>query len=63
MLTVEPQAYARSRQAELTRSVGDVRLTQKSQARPRPVAGTQQPMLRWLTSHLRLKPTAPAPCC
>jgi hypothetical protein len=63
MLTVEPQAYARSRQAELTRYVGDVRLTQKSQARPRPGRWYRQPMLRWLTSHLRLKPTAPAACC
>jgi hypothetical protein len=63
MLTVEPQAYARSRQAELTRSAGDVRLSQNSQARPRPVAATRQPMLRWLASHLRLKPTAPTACC
>lgn len=63
MLTVEPQAYARSRQAELTRSLGDVRLAQMAQGRPRRVAGSRQPMLRWFASHLRPKPAAPAACC
>jgi hypothetical protein len=63
MLTGEPQAYARSRQVELTRSAGDVRLTQKSQARPRPVAGIRQPSHRWLASRLRLRPAAPAASC
>jgi hypothetical protein len=63
MLTVDPMAYARSRQAELTRAAGGVRLAQMAPARPRRFVGTRHPMLRWLASHLRLKPAASAACC
>jgi hypothetical protein len=63
MLTVEPLAYARSRQVEQARAARDARLARLARSSSRQVAGSQRRRFRLLTSRLQLKPASPAPCC
>lgn len=63
MLTVEPLAYARARQAELRSAAGHARLARLARADLRPASADRPARLRRLPSRLQLKPAAPATCC
>lgn len=63
MLTVDPLAYARSRQAESTRAANAARLARLARSAPRQASPNHWPGSRWLTSHLQLRPSPPAACC
>jgi hypothetical protein len=63
MLTVDPMAYARSRQAEWTRQANAARLVRVARSTPRHAAARSWPGPRRLTARLQLEPASPAACC
>jgi hypothetical protein len=63
MLTVDPMAYARSRQTESMRAANAARMAGLARSTPRPASPSRWPGSRWLSSRLQLKPAAPMACC
>ena len=63
MLTVEPLAYARARQAELRSAAGNARLARLARSDSRPMSAARTPRMRRLTSRFQLRPASPAACC
>ena len=62
MLTVEPLAYARARQAELRNAADQARLARLARSCSCPETTDRAPWLGALTSRLKLRPAAPAAC-